>query len=177
MLSEALRRVGDKESAALEEVYIRTHAKLYGICLRILGDRGEAEDALQDIYLNVWRSADRFDPARASPITWLAALARNRAIDRLRSSARSRSMQPIETALEQSDLQENAFEQVAENQERVRLLHCIDELDGHQSNAIRAAFLDGATYAELAERAAVPLGTMKSWVRRGLLRLRECLQS
>lgn len=176
-LSEALRRVAGQEPAALEEVYLRTHAKLYGICLRILQDRGEAEDALQEIYLNVWRSAGSFDPARASPITWLATLARNRAIDKLRSSARSRGTQPLDEAPEQPDPQENSFAKVSEGQEQARLLSCIDELDGRQASAIRAAFLDGATYAELAERGSVPLGTMKSWVRRGLLRLRECLQS
>lgn len=177
MLSDALRRVGGQDADALQEVYITTQAKLFGICLRILGDRGEAEDALQDIYLKVWRNAASFDPALASPITWLAALARNQAIDRLRSSARARGTQPIESAPEQPDPQADAFAGLAGDQERVRLMRCIGELEERQSGAIRAAFLDGATYADLAERASVPLGTMKSWIRRSLLRLRECLQS
>jgi RNA polymerase sigma-70 factor (ECF subfamily) len=177
MLSDALCRVGGKEADALQEVYIRTNAKLYGICLRILRDRGEAEDALQDIYLKVWRSADSFDPARASPITWLATLARNRAIDKLRSSARLRSAEPVTAALEQPDPEESAFAKAAQKQESARLRHCIGELEERQSQAIRAAFLDGATYSQLADSADVPLGTMKSWIRRGLLRLRECLHS
>jgi RNA polymerase sigma-70 factor (ECF subfamily) len=174
-LAGALRRVGEKDASALEEVYASTSAKLFGICLRILKDREEAEDALQEVYVKVWRSAASFDPARASPITWLATLARNRAIDNLRSSARSRGTEPIEAGLEVADPQKDAFSAAAEGQDRVRLTACIGELDQHQSAAIRSAFLEGATYGELAERSKIPLGTMKSWIRRGLLRLRECL--
>jgi RNA polymerase sigma-70 factor (ECF subfamily) len=174
-LAIAIRRVAEKDPAALEEVYVRTSAKLFGICLRILKDREEAEDALQEVYVKVWRSASSFDPARASPITWLATLARNRAIDNLRSSGRSRGTEPIEAGLDAPDPCKDAFSAASELQERVRLANCIGELDDHQSSAIRSAFLDGATYSELAERANIPLGTMKSWIRRGLLRVRECL--
>jgi RNA polymerase sigma-70 factor (ECF subfamily) len=175
-LARALVRVAEKDEAALEEVYVGTNAKLFGICLRILRDREEAEDALQEVYVKVWRSAASFDPVRASPITWLATLARNRAIDNLRSSARSRGTEPIEAGLETPDPQKDAFSAASEGQDRVRLAHCIGELDQHQSSAIRSAFMDGATYSELAERSAIPLGTVKSWIRRGLLRLRECLE-
>jgi RNA polymerase sigma-70 factor (ECF subfamily) len=174
-LADALRRVAEKDAAALEELYVSTNAKLFGICLRILKDREEAEDALQEVYVKVWRSAATFDAARASPITWLATLARNRAIDNLRSSARSRGKEPVEAALEIADPQKDAFAAASEGQDRVRLARCIGELEQHQSAAIRSAFLDGATYSELAERSRIPLGTMKSWIRRGLLRLRECL--
>jgi RNA polymerase sigma factor (sigma-70 family) len=89
-LAAALARVAAGDRAALRIVYQDTSAKLFGVCLRILNDRGEAEDVLQDVYVTVWRKAGSFDPARASPITWLVAIARNRAIDRLRSSAASR---------------------------------------------------------------------------------------
>lgn len=174
-LVDALQRVAEEDQAALEEVYSATHAKLFGICLRISKDREEAEDALQEVYMKVWRSAASFDPARGSPITWLATLARNRAIDNLRSSARSRGAEPIELGLEIADPQKDAFSAASDNQDRARLAHCIGELDAHQSSAIRSAFLEGATYAELAERDKVPVGTMKSWIRRGLLRLRDCL--
>src|SRR5215475_3798295 len=89
-LAAALRRVAGGDRAALRLVYDETAAKLFGVCLRILNDRGEAEDVLQEVYVAVWRKAGSFDPTRASPITWLVAIARNRAIDRLRSSATSR---------------------------------------------------------------------------------------
>jgi RNA polymerase sigma-70 factor (ECF subfamily) len=174
-LSEALSEVGRGSRAAMEQVYQKTSAKLFGICLRILGSRSEAEDALQDIYISVWRKAGSFDPARASPITWLATLARNRAIDRLRASG-SRPTSGIEEASDVADPGEDALTRLEARQESGRLHGCMDELEERQSTAIRAAFFNGLTYSELAERTKVPLGTMKSWVRRGLIRLKECLE-
>lgn len=176
LLAEALGRVAAGNREALHEVYQRTAAKLFGVCLRILGDRNEAEDALQEIYLTVWRRAGSFDPARASPITWLSVLARNRAIDALRSSGRPRDTAPIEAAFAVADPGPDALSQLSAGQDRGRLMVCVDELEARQSAAIRAAFFDGLNYPELAERNAVPLGTMKSWMRRGLLKLRECLE-
>jgi RNA polymerase sigma-70 factor (ECF subfamily) len=173
-LIDALLRVREGSQPALAEVYKRTSAKLFGICLRILGDRSEAEDALQEVYVNVWRKAGSYDPGRASPISWLAAMARNRSIDRIRSSGR-RNQEPIELASEIADTSASAPELIEQGQESARLQNCLGELEQRQRQAIRAAFFDGHTYSELAERSEVPLGTMKSWVRRGLLRLKECL--
>src|SRR3954454_2765801 len=96
-LAAALVRVAGGDRAALRIVYQDTSAKLFGVCLRILRDRAEAEDVLQEVFVTVWRKATSFDPGRASPITWMVAIARNRAIDRLRSSAMSRQSEPIET--------------------------------------------------------------------------------
>src|SRR5580700_3464635 len=97
-LSAALIRVASGDRAALEIVYRDTSAKLFGVCVRILADRQEAEDVLQEVYLTVWNKAGAFDAARASPITWLVAIARNRAIDRLRSGRARRGAEPIEAA-------------------------------------------------------------------------------
>lgn len=174
-LSEALARAGLGSQAALSEIYEATSAKLFGICLRILRDRAEAEDALQDIYLNVWRKAGSFDPQRASPITWLAALARNRAIDRLRSAG-SRRSDPVELAAHVADPSPDAAATLEAEETGSRLHHCIDQLETNRADAIRTAFFGGATYIELADRSGVPLGTMKSWIRRGLLQLKECLE-
>jgi RNA polymerase sigma-70 factor (ECF subfamily) len=174
-LAEALRRVGSGSESALEDVYKNTSAKLFGLILRILGDRGEAEDALQEVYVSVWRRAASFDPAKASPITWLAAIARNRAIDRLRASGRPRPAEPIEEARDVAEPGADALGQLEAGEDRARLMGCVDELEDRQSSAIRSAFFGGLSYPELAESAAVPLGTMKSWIRRGLLRLRDCL--
>lgn len=176
-LSDALLRAGEGSEAALAEVYSLTAAKLFGICLRILGDRGEAEDVLQEVYVSVWRRAADFDPGRASPVTWLATLARNRAIDMLRSGARRRaSAAPIEAAVAEPDQAGGPASELEASSDRARLLRCIGELERRQSNAIRTAFFEGLSYADLAEREGVPLGTMKSWVRRGLLRLRDCME-
>jgi RNA polymerase sigma-70 factor (ECF subfamily) len=142
-----------------------------------LKDRGEAEDVLQEVFVTVWRRAASFDPGRASPITWMVAIARNRAIDRLRASAVSRRMEPIESADAVSDPAPAAVERVELAQQHQRLSRCLEELEARHASAIRAAFLDGTTYEELAARMSVPLGTMKSWIRRGLLKLRTCLEA
>lgn len=175
-MSDALQRAGRGEKPALEGIYQATSAKLFGICLRILHDRQEAEDVLQEVYVSVWRRAASFDPARASPITWLATLARNRSIDRLRSGAKARRMRPIDDAVAISDPAPGALAQVVSSEEHRRLMGCLDELEPRHAAAIRAAFLDGATYEDLAQRVNVPLGTMKSWIRRSLMRLRDCLE-
>jgi len=112
------------------------------------------------LYLTVWNKGSAFDEARASPITWLVAIARNRAIDRARSGAFARRSEPF----------------LASAQQQERLKSCFDEIEERQSLAIKAAFMGGFTYDELAERSGVPLGTMKSWIRRGLAKLRECLE-
>ena len=135
-----------------------TAAKLFGVCLRILNDRREAEDVLQDVYLTIWQKAASFDANRASPITWLVAIARNRAIDRARSGAPRWVNQPIEAAERVVDPAPLASELLEAQQEHERLKSCLDEIEKRQSLAIRAAFLGGFTYEELAERAGVPLG-------------------
>lgn len=173
-LDPLLRLIAHGDSGALSDLYDRTSSKLFGICVRLLGNHGEAEEVLQEVYLTVWKKAERFDPGKASPITWLAVLARNKAIDRLRRHRLATD--PIESAGDVADDQPSALDVLERVEEQGRLNGCLEELDHQQREMIRAAFLDGATYPELAEREGVPLGTMKSWVRRGLLRLRGCLQ-
>jgi RNA polymerase sigma-70 factor (ECF subfamily) len=175
-LTAALLRVAAGDRAALRIVCADTAAKLFGICLRILNDRIEAEDVLQEVFLTVWQRAESFDPTRASPITWLVAVARNRAIARLRARGTTRRMEPIETAEDVVDSSPLAAEWVEMGQQSQQLTLCLEQLEGRQSAAIRAAFLDGMTYEELAQRMGVPLGTMKSWIRRGLMKLRTCLE-
>lgn len=176
-LAAALGRVAGGSQSALAEVYQRTSAKLFGICIRILGERGEAEDALQDIFISVWRKAGTFDSSKASPITWLAALARNRSIDRKRSRAsRAPTAAMGEEAMEVADAAPHALAGLETAEEAGRIALCLGELEERQNRAICAAFYEGLSYPEVARRSDVPLGTMKSWVRRGLLRLRECLE-
>lgn len=173
-LTAVLGRIAQGDRAALATLYERTSAKLYGICARVLGSDAEAEEVLQEVYLTVWQKADRFDDAKASPITWLAVLARNRSIDRLR--LRRLQTDPLGAANDIADDSDSALDVIERKQEHGRLATCLDELGERERTMIRAAFLDGATYPELSEREAVPLGTMKSWIRRGLLRLRGCLE-
>jgi len=173
-LAGLLEAVSRRDRTAFAALYRRTSAKLYGICLRLLGSESEAQDVLQEVYVTVWQKAGRYDSARASAITWLAVMARNKAIDRLRR--RSIASDDLDAAAEIEDAGPSAFELVEGAQDAARLGHCLDELEERARAMIRAAFLDGATYPELAEREGVPLGTMKSWIRRGLQRLRGCLE-
>lgn len=173
-LVDLLDAVAGGDRRALAELYERTSAKLYGICLRLLGSEADAEDALQEAYVTVWQKASRFDASKASPITWLCVLARNKAIDRLRRQPGVPA--DFEEAMAVADTGPSALEMIQQGQEWDRLFRCLDELEERSRAMIRAAFLEGATYSQLAEREAVPLGTMKSWIRRGLQRLRGCLE-
>ncbi len=174
-LSDALRRTAQRDPRAFRLVYKMTASKLFGICLRICGERKAAEDVLQDVYLTVWTRADGFDAARGSAIAWLATIARNRSIDWRRANARPTApADTLEAVADPAPLTSDALLL----DERERLLHfCLGTLEPNQSHAIRTAFFEGLTYAELAARVAVPLGTMKSWVRRGLMKLRDCLDA
>ncbi|MEO5773854.1 MAG: sigma-70 family RNA polymerase sigma factor [Sphingomicrobium sp.] len=173
-LTSALYRVTAGDRDGLKTLYRSTSAKLFGICLRLLGNENEAEDVLQEVYVTVWQKAGQFDRTKSSPITWLATIARNRSIDRLRlKRVRTES---VEAGLHVADESPLPFDIVELGQQQDRLSRCLDELDDRQSQVIRAAFLNGASYPELAAREAVPLGTLKSWVRRGLLHLRGCLE-
>lgn len=176
-LRDAMARLAQGESAALEEVYNATRVKLFGICLRILGDTKEAEDALQDVYINLWQRADRYDPERASPISWLATFARNRAIDRLRTGKVRGGAVPVDEAAPLPDAAPLADALLVDAERDAQVHTCLKTVDENVAGHIRAAFFDGFTYAELAERADVPLGTMKSWIRRGLQKLRTCLEA
>ncbi|WP_375396893.1 sigma-70 family RNA polymerase sigma factor [uncultured Sphingomonas sp.] len=172
-LTEALMLTGKQDRVAFRDVYRLTSAKLFGICLRICADRQAAEDVLHEVYLIVWRRAGAFEPGRASPITWLATIARNRAIDWRR--ANGRAWVAMDDVPEMVDASPLASDTIIADQTAHRLVDCLDELEERPRSAIRNAFFDGATYAELAVRQDVPLGTLKSWVRRGLMRLKECL--
>jgi RNA polymerase sigma factor (sigma-70 family) len=176
-LRAAMLRLAEGDKAALEEIYRATRVKLFGICLRILGDRKEAEDALQDVYINLWQRADRYDPTRASPIAWLAAFARNRAIDRLRTGKVRSGAVPVEEAAPLADEAPLAEALLIDLERNAQIHTCLGALDDRTQGHIRAAFFEGRTYAQLAEAADVPLGTMKSWIRRGLMRLRACLEA
>lgn len=173
-LAQLLASVATRDAAALKQLYDRTSFKLYGICLRVLRDEADAQDALQDVYVSVWRKAGTFDQSKASAITWLVTLARNRSIDRLRS--RRPGSDTIDAAAEIADDRPSSLEVLESAQDVSRLSNCLDELEERPRAMIRSAFFDGATYPQLAEREGVPLPTMKSLIRRGLMRLRGCLE-
>ncbi|MDT0682697.1 sigma-70 family RNA polymerase sigma factor [Roseicyclus sp. F158] len=166
--------LGDR--AAFGELYDATSAKLFGVALRILKDRGTAEDALQDIFVKVWHGADRFTPGGASPMSWLIAIARNHAIDRLRRTQAAGGVAPLdEEGLQVAETRPGPEAEAIASGERSRLDGCLAELPEDRSAAVRGAYLDGDTYQVLAERHGVPLNTMRTWLRRSLLKLKDCL--
>lgn len=175
-LDALLRDVADGSRNAFETLYRATSSRVFGICLRVLGDRAEAEDVAQEVYTTLWHKAHQFDPDRASPMSWLAMIARNRAIDRLRAAPARGTLAPMEWADDVPDAGATPLQHAMSDDDRSRLEACMHQLDGRRQTLIRSAFFDGVTYEELARRIASPLGSVKSWIRRGLLQLRECLE-
>ncbi len=159
---------------AFRDFYASTSAKLFGIILRILIERGEAEDVLQEVYVTVWRKASEFDASRASPITWMATIARNRAIDRLRARG-NRPTLPVKAAFDLADESPGADVLIGAAGDAARVHAALALLEPAHATAIRACYFEGSTYEALSQRQQVPVGTLKSWVRRGLLKLREHL--
>lgn len=172
-LERMIAQIALGSRADFQRLYESTSAKLFGICLRILGNQVDAEEVLQESYIKVWKSADRFAAGRASPISWLAAIARNSAIDRIRSKKpTSGDMSEVEMMADEAPSPEaNA---ILAN-ETSRLRDCLDELDARHSLAVKQVYLNGWTYAEAAGEFDIPLNTMKTWIRRSLISLRECL--
>lgn len=173
-IAKLIVRTSMKDRAAFDLLYQHTSAKLFGVCLRVLNDRSEAEDALQEIFIKIWTKADRFVVSDLSPISWLVAVARNHAIDRIR--ARRRPAEDIDTALDVADPAPGPEVATVASGEAQRIHKCLDELDRDRAAAVRSAYLSGESYAELAQRHRVPLNTMRTWLRRSLIKLRECLE-
>ncbi|TNE35031.1 MAG: sigma-70 family RNA polymerase sigma factor [Alphaproteobacteria bacterium] len=159
---------------AFTALYSATSPKLFAVCLRILNNRAEAEDALQEIYVKVWREASRFAPTGHSPMSWLIAIARNHTIDRIR--ARKPGAVDLDEVTDLSDGAPTPEGEAILKSERRRIDGCLNELEAERAEAIRGAYLEGYSYQELASQQKIPLNTMRTWLRRGLLKLRECLE-
>ncbi len=173
-ISKLIVRVSTRDRAAFDQLYRQVSAKLFGVCLRVLNDRAEAEEALQEVFVKVWTKADRFAVSELSPISWLVAVARNHAIDRIR--ARRLSTVDVDTALQVADPAPGPEAIAVAAGESDRIGRCLDELEQDRAAAVRGAYLKGESYAELAARHGVPLNTMRTWLRRSLMKLRECLE-
>lgn len=161
-----LRRAADGDMEAFGSLYDLTAPRLFAIALRILRDRAAAEDATQDAYLRIWRKAGRFDSSRGTPLAWMGVIARNAALDLARSRRESEGLEILETP---------DFAVEAVEPPDARLGHCLKQLPPDQARAITIMYTNGLSHSELAEHLAVPLGTAKSWVRRGTAALRECM--
>ncbi|NBD30058.1 MAG: sigma-70 family RNA polymerase sigma factor [Alphaproteobacteria bacterium] len=178
-LETMLARTGLGDRDAFEAMYNATSAKLFGVCLRVLKNRSEAEDTLQEVYLRIWDAAVGFRPGAASPMSWMITIARNRAIDRLRAR---KPVTETSTRADGTDLLADLADDapgpeqvVLAGEVRAQVLRCFEELPEDRAIAVRRAYLDGDSYADLARHFDVPMNTMRTWLRRSLLKLRDCL--
>ncbi len=175
---ELIERCVEHEQPALRELYERTAAQLFGVLIRILQSEDLAQEALQDVFVRIWQRADSYRPARGSALTWMMSIARYRALDIRRSRSHELT---IGEAMDDLPADESAPEvdlltTVQRDAEATQLKDCLDELTLMQRNSVSLAYLSGLTHPEIAIVLGAPLGTVKSWVRRGLASLKECVE-
>lgn len=180
-LSDLITRVALKDRAAFSLLYKNASAKLFAVCLRILRDRSEAEEALQDVFIKIWQRAGRFAidgrpegrPEGRNASGWLTAIARNHSIDLLR--ARKPIADQIDEAYDLADPSPDPESDAVMAGEGRRIERCMEQLESDRAVAVKRAYVEGLSYQELAEQFKVPLNTMRTWLRRSLIKLRECL--
>jgi len=179
-LAQLLSRVALRDRAAFERLYRATCAHLLGVAFRILNNRDRAEEVLQEAFMNVWHSAGGYKPGVAAPMTWLINIVRNKAIDAVRSGKTERASTvalddegmdvPDQEALQPQHLLDDSLL-------RVKIDRCMGELNASQRQALALAYYRGMVHTEIAEALNAPLGTAKAWVRRGLDKLKACLEA
>jgi RNA polymerase sigma-70 factor (ECF subfamily) len=168
-----IKRVSLADRAAFSELYDATSAKLFAVALRILKDEGEAQDALQDCYTNLWRRAKSFDDARARPAAWLTMIARNAAIDRIR---RRRPTTALDAVAEPVDDTPSPEARAIKSEEASRVRTCLESLTPNEATFLQRAYYGGESYSDVAAAEGRPLGTVKSVIRRSLIKMRRCLE-
>lgn len=185
-LQALLARTGGGDHAAFEEVYRRTHAHLFGVALRMLGREQAAEDVLQEAFVSVWKNAaqyrSRVDGQEIQPMTWLIAIVRNRALDALRSRVRRRETElpddaDAADALPGASSAASALDLFQEAARALRVEGCLGELDGTHRQSLALAYYQGLSHSEVAAQMQAPLGSVKAWIRRGLDKLKSCLET
>jgi len=173
--------IAARDPAALEALYERRAALVFGLCLRVLGDRSEAEEVLEDVFFELWQRSERFDPGRSAPLAYLVTLARSRAIDRLRRARRGAHAPDTASEEARAEAREPAAHgesplAEAQRSERRRLVAALlGGLDPADRHALELSFFAGLSHGEIASRLGQPLGTVKTRIRRALLRLRDGL--
>jgi RNA polymerase sigma-70 factor, ECF subfamily len=175
-LTALLAAVAQGDRAAFEQLYVATRAKLYGVVLRILRRHDLADEVIQESYLKIWGSAGSFDQSKASPITWMVAIARNRAIDLVRK----RSEVSLEEEPEAMDIAADIPNPLAArelSEDLKQLMTCIGTLDADRKQIVLLAYYNGLSREQLAVKFDKPVNTIKTWLRRSLIEIRQCLGS
>jgi RNA polymerase sigma-70 factor (ECF subfamily) len=186
-LQELLARTARGDYAAFAEVYERTHAHLFGLALRMLKREHAAEDALQEAFVSIWKNAASYRPnvggQDVQPMTWLIAIVRNKALDALRAHARRKesdlpdaeTMEDGTGELQSQDAGATALELLAKASQALQIETCFNGLDGSHRQSLALAYYQGLSQSEVAAHMGAPLGSVKSWIRRGLEKLKACL--
>ncbi len=173
-IEKLIARCALNDRAAFTALYNSTSAKLFGVVLRVLNNRADADEALQEIYVKIWNNASRFTANNYSPMSWLILIARNHAIDIIRS--RKPGAVDIDDAYDIADDKKTPEDEAVNSSEGKRIDNCLSELDQNKAQAVRDAYVEGYSYEELAGRFEVPINTMRTWLRRSLASLKECLE-
>ena len=176
-LAERLREMGQGDHVALGKTYDLMGPAIFSLAVRLLRDRQGAEDVTQDIFLQIWRQAGNYDPARGSPEAWMMMIARTRILDRLRSRAAGVVLKSVGDNLpDAADADDWPDDLAITNEDASAVRTAIGELPADQRQAIELAFFDGLTHVEISERMNVPLGTIKTRIRLGLMKIKDKLE-
>ena len=169
LLADIVRR----DQKALRAIHDREGTRLFGIAMSILRDRPAAADAVQDAFLRIWERAHQYDPAKGPARAWIGAIVRYASLDLAR--ARGREFPTDDATLGDSPVEPEALDRLLATEDGARLRACMERLEAKNAHSIVLAFVHGLSHAQIAERLGLPLGSIKSWIRRGMLTLRECL--
>jgi len=171
----AIEQMARGDQAGLAELYDRHGRVVYSLALRVLRDQGDAEDVAQEVFLQAWREASRFDHARGNAVAWLLMVTRSRAIDRLRRRQARPALAVFAEPVDRPDETPAADVQMEWQSRAAEVRRAVEALPLLQRMAVELAFFEGLTHTEIADQLEVPLGTVKTRVRQGLLKMRECL--
>jgi RNA polymerase sigma-70 factor (ECF subfamily) len=179
-LHKLLARIVLRDRAALRTLYDSVSPSLFGVAIRIVNRRDRAEEVLQDAFMNIWNKADGYDAAASRPMTWMTAIVRNRALDELRREmrnvAQSLDDETMGSASDIEDSQPNPLELLEQAADSLRIRGCLDAIDGPQRQCVALAYYHGLSHSELARHMSSPIGSVKVWLRRGLQKIKRCLE-
>ena len=176
-LAALLAQAGVGNRAAFADLYDATKSKLFAVSLRIVRERHIAEEVLQDSFVNIWNNATKYAVAQSAPMTWMTAIVRNRSLDIVRRPFLEVQDEDDYFAINMEDERPGPEDQLVARRDQMKIERCMKGLDGEQQQTISLAFFQGLSHSEVADHLGKPLGTVKTHIRRGLLKLKGCLES
>lgn len=174
-LEQVISRIALADRKAFDALYEEAGPKLFAVAMRMLKDREKAEDALQDVFVKIWQKASTYREGRQAPMAWLVTIARNHAIDMIR--AEKQAHDDIEDHYELASSDPTPEQAAIGSGERQRISDCLNELEPRKAEAVVSAYIEGYSYQELSDRYEIPLNTMRTWLRRSLISLKDCLEN